>query len=43
MAITLQQSNFDGLSDFVGLRLPSTETDGGNLVTRVQGVGLSTD
>jgi hypothetical protein len=40
MAITLQQSNFDGLSDFVGLRLPGTETDCGDLVTRVQGVGL---
>jgi hypothetical protein len=43
MAVTLQQSSFDGLSDFVGLRLPGTETDCGNLVTRVQGVGLPID
>lgn len=42
MAIALQQSGFDGLSDFVGLRLPGTETDCGNLVPRVQGVGLPT-
>lgn len=40
VTVSLQESILDGLSDLVGLRLPGTKTNGGDLVTGVEGVDL---
>lgn len=40
VAVALQKSILDGLTDLVGLGLPGTETNGRDLVPGVQGVGL---
>lgn len=40
VAVAPQQSVLDGLADLVGLGLPGTQTDGGDLVTRFESVGL---
>ena len=40
VTVALQESILDGLSDLVGLGLPGTKADGGDLVTGVEGVNL---
>ena len=40
VAVPLQQGVLDSLTDLIGLGLPSSQTDGGNLVTGVEGVCL---
>lgn len=40
VTVSLQESILDGLSDLVGLGLPGTETNGGDLVAGVEGVDL---
>jgi hypothetical protein len=40
VAVTLQQGILDSLADLIGLGLPSSQTDGGDLVTGVEGVCL---
>lgn len=40
MTVALQQSVLDGLSDLIGLGLPGTKTNSGDLVTGVEGVHL---
>jgi hypothetical protein len=41
VAVALQQGVLDGLADFIGLGLPGSQADGGDLVTGVEGIGLS--
>lgn len=41
--VALEQGVLDGLTDFVGLGLPGAQADGGDLVARVEGVGLPVD
>lgn len=40
VAVALQQGVLDGLAHFIGLGLPGAQADGGDLVARVEGVGL---
>ena len=40
MAVALQESILDGLAHFVGLGLPGSQTNGGDLGPGVQGVCL---
>lgn len=40
VAVTLQQGVLDGLANLIGLGLPGSQTDGGDLVTGVEGVRL---
>ena len=40
MAVALQESIFNSFADLVGLGLPGSQTNGGNLVPCVQGVSL---
>lgn len=40
VAVTLQEGVLDSLADLIGLGLPSSQTDGGDLVTGVEGVCL---
>jgi hypothetical protein len=40
VAVALQQGVLDGLAHFIGLGLPGAQTDGGDLVAGVEGVGL---
>lgn len=40
MAVTLQQGILDSDANLIRLGLPSSKTDGGDLVTGVEGVGL---
>lgn len=40
VTVSLQESILDGLSDLVGLGLPGTETNGGDLGAGVEGVDL---
>ena len=40
VAVALQQGILDGLADFIGLGLPSTQANGGDLVAGVESVGL---
>jgi hypothetical protein len=43
VAVTLQQGILDSLTDLIGFGLPSSQTDGGDLVTGVEGVCLSVE
>ena len=43
MAVTLQESILHGFTHFVGLGLPGSQTNGGNLGPGVQGVGFSVE
>jgi len=40
VTVALQQGVLNSLADLVGLRLPGTKTDGGNLIAGVKSVGL---
>jgi hypothetical protein len=42
VAVALQESILNGFTDLVGLGLPGTETNSGNLVPGVQGISLPT-
>lgn len=41
VTVALQQGVLDGLTDFIGLGLPGSQADGGDLITGVEGIGLS--
>lgn len=41
VTIALQQGVLDGHADFIGLGLPSSQADGGDLVASVEGISLS--
>lgn len=43
VTVALQQGVLDGNPDLIGLGLPSTQTNGGDLITGVKGVGLSVE
>lgn len=43
MTVTLAQRNLDGLCDLIGLGLPCSKTDEGDLVAGVEGGGLPGD
>jgi hypothetical protein len=40
VAVARQQGVLDGLAHFIGLGLPGAQANGGDLVARVEGVGL---
>lgn len=40
VAVALQQGDLDGLADLIGLGLPSTQANGGDLVAGVESIGL---
>ena len=41
VSVTCPEGCLDGVLDLVGLRLPCSEAQGGDLGTRVEGVGLA--